>query len=181
MADFCRMDCALAVAGRSFVAPALFFSEDDPCEKFASVPSRILALLFLVLFQKHRRLLVRLLRKLPSLPRMFHRLFGLIVPGKMVAFAVTRRRSPMRVRRLLVKLSRSLMRIVRHFHSPLNASSTLTRSSRDVHQLISTDQKGYSADPLSDWAQRERRKQRLYSNLFFCSYIQQQQQEPVRA
>jgi hypothetical protein len=68
-----------------------------------------LALLFLTLFQKHHGLLVRLLRKLPSLPGMLHRLLGLFVPGKMVAFAVTRGRSPMRVRRLLVKLSRSLM------------------------------------------------------------------------
>jgi hypothetical protein len=65
---------------------------------------------------------------------MFHRLFGLFVAGKMIAFAVTRRRRPMRVRRLLVKLSRPLMRIVCHFYSPRTASSTLARPPRDVHR-----------------------------------------------
>lgn len=40
---------------------------------------------------------------------MFHSLLGMLVPGKMIAFAVTRSRSPMCVRCLLVKLSRSLM------------------------------------------------------------------------
>jgi len=64
---------------------------------------------------------------------MFHRLFGLLVPGKMVTFSVTSRRSSMRVRRLLVKLSRSLMRIICHFYSPRIASSTLARPPRYVH------------------------------------------------
>jgi hypothetical protein len=40
---------------------------------------------------------------------MLHRLFRLLVPGKVIAFTVAGRRSSMRVRRLLVKLSRSLM------------------------------------------------------------------------
>src|ERR1700722_4553047 len=111
---------------------------------------------------------------------MFHRLFRLLVPGKVVTFTMAGRRSSMRVRRLLVKLSCSLMRIVCHFYSPRVASPTLSCPTCDVYQHMCADQKGYSADDPSDSAQGKRWKQRLYSNLFFRSYIQPQHTEPSR-
>ena len=41
--------------------------------------------------------------------RVFHSLFGVLVPGQVVALPVTHRGSTMRVRGLLVKLCGSLM------------------------------------------------------------------------
>lgn len=52
---------------------------------------------------------MRVLRPTERFVRVFHRLFGVLVAGKVIALSVTRRSCPMGVRGLLVELCGSLM------------------------------------------------------------------------
>ncbi len=93
-----------------FVLTAKFL----PKQRLGSIPPSELIFLLFILLNKHRGLFVGFLRILPGLRRVLHSLPGVLVSGKVFSLAMLRCCRSVRVRSLLVKLSRSLMRIVCH-------------------------------------------------------------------
>jgi hypothetical protein len=90
------------------------------------------AFLFFLPTGKHGGLFEGFLGLLEGLGRVFHRLLGVLVSGLMIFLAVMRRGYAMGVRGKLVKLSGSLMRIIRH-EILRSARITVALCGGDVH------------------------------------------------